>query len=321
MKSFLFLSVLLITFGSCKKQGTGEEVIIPPVKEDSIPTTKYNLALLNYCDFFSKIPEVKSMTNQGYRELSGIVASQKNEGILYVHDDGSVKNIAITNKNGDDLGTLILNGMSFSDLEDIAVGPGPDASKSYIYLADIGDNNFKASSVTIYRFPEPILTQLNAPSQISITEFDKIKVSYAKGSANAETLMIDPLTKDIFILTKQSSKSYVYKASYPQSLSATTVLQPQAILNFDLLTGGDISFDGSEIIVRSTAQIWYWKRATGESIVQTLLKAPKDAPYAANEKQGEGICFSTNANGYFTDTEIQNHPGTVSTISFYKRVK
>lgn len=327
MKYTLAILLSSILLASCKKNTSIENPIVEPpvielpIKKDSIPTTKYNLAFIDYCDLFSSTPEVKVMANQGYKELSGIVASQKNDGIIYIHEDGSIKVIAITNKNGDDLGVLTLDGINFSDVEDIAVGPGPDSSKSYIYLADIGDNKIKASAITIYRFAEPIFLNNNSQTNIQIGKFDKFKCSYARGSANAETFMVDPITKQWFILTKENSKSVIYIADYPQTASTITQLKAKAILNLDLLTAGDISADGSEILLRNKDQIWYWKKNNGESILQTLLKEPKNAPFAVNEKQGEGVCFTSNTDGYFTNAEIQDYPEEACTISFYKRVK
>lgn len=322
MKILKSLLLCLILFTSCKKKSSIETPIVePPVKQDSIPTTKYNLAFIGNCILFNSSPIVTNLANQGYTELSGIAASQKNAGILYMHEDGSIKNIALTNINGDDLGIISLSGISFSDVEDIAVGAGPLDNTSYIYLADIGDNNFKRSFVTIYRFQEPEITYPNTKTIIQVSQYEKLKFSYSRGPANAETLMVDPLTKSLFILTKENSKSVVYVADYPQSSSNTTLLKAKAILNLDLLTAGDISPDGSEILLRDKDQIWYWKRSDNESILQTLLKEPQYAPYAVNEKQGEGICFTNNADGYITNTETKSHPEQVSTLSFYQRKK
>ncbi len=312
-----------LLFFACKKGNDSEKQIPvnPPIIPDSIPTTKYNLAFLSTCTLFSKTPDVNLFGTRGNGELSGIAASQTNKGILYVHDDGNINTVYLTDKNGLDFGKLTIDNLTTSDLEDIAVGPGPQDGKFYIYLADIGNNNLKATSATIYRFEEPVIIGASQNTVVHITAFDKIKISYSNGSANAETLMIDPSTKDIYVLTKQNSKSYVYKAAYPQSLNTIIPLKAIAILNFDLLTGGDISADGSEILLRNTGQTWYWKRTIGESILQTLLKQPQDAPNAANEKQGEGVCFSDTNDGYFTDTEISGYAGVNSNISFYKRIK
>lgn len=322
MKLNIIFFACLILFACKKGNDTVKQIPVdPPILTDSIPTTKYNLAFLSPCNLFSKTPEVKPFGTRGNGELSGIAASQTNKGILYVHDDGSINTVYITDKNGTDLGKLTIDNLTTSDVEDIAVGPGPQDGKSYIYLADIGNNNLKATFATIYRFEEPIINAADLNTVVHITTYYKIKISYSNGSANAETLMIDPLTKDIYVLTKQNFKSYVYKAAYPQVLNTIIPLKAQAILNFDLLTAGDIAADGSEILLRSNGQIWYWKRASGESILQTLLKQPQDAPYSVNEKQGEAICFSENNDGYFTNTEIRGYAGVVSNISFYKRIK
>ena len=49
-------------------------------------------------------------------------------------------------------------GSDADDLEDIAVGRGPVDGVSYIYVADIGNNDYDKNVFTIYRFPEPDLS-------------------------------------------------------------------------------------------------------------------------------------------------------------------
>ena len=46
-----------------------------------------------------------------------------------------------------------LQGTTCRDWEDIAVNV--EAGRSFIYLADTGDNFYQRSSLTIYKFPEP----------------------------------------------------------------------------------------------------------------------------------------------------------------------
>jgi hypothetical protein len=205
------------------------------------------------------------------------------------------------------------------DWEDIAVGPGPVPGKSYVYVGDIGDNNSQNPSVLIYRFPEPDLTGKTLPVTMNIDSLDIIELKYPDGPRNAETLMVDPLTKDIYIASKENNISNVYVARYPQSIKSATVMTPVVQLYMNKLTAGDISPDGTEILLRNNGQIWYWKLPGGTSISAGLLTAPRIAPYANNEPQGEGICFAADDSGYYTDTEIRDHPGHLATISFYKR--
>lgn len=324
-----YYPVLLFTaalyFSACSKSDIKDEApvkdTIPVVTQPIvIPSAVYDLSLLTKTTLFENVPVVSVMQRQDYNELSGIAESQQTPGVLYVFSDGSAASeIYLTNKSGADLGKLIIDGLTPKDCEDISVGAGPDATKTYVYLADIGDNNAVYKSTTIYRFEEPDLSAINAGSQIHITAFDKIQVAYSRGAANAETLLLDPLTRDLIIATKESSKSYLYVIPFPQSTTEVTMVTPSAMLGFDLLTSGDISPDGNDILLRNASQIWYWKRTTGESIITTLLKKPQDAPYAANEHQGEGVGFAADGGGYYTDTEIRDYPGAVSTISFYKR--
>ncbi|MBS1528384.1 MAG: PE-PGRS family protein, partial [Bacteroidetes bacterium] len=98
-----------------------------------------------------------------------------------------------------------------------------------------------------------------------------------------------------------------------------TVMSPVVQLYLDKATGGDISPDGTEILMRTNELIWYWKLPAGTSITQGLLSQPEVAPYANNEPQGEGIGFAADGSGYYTDTEIKGYPGKLATLSFYKR--
>lgn len=292
----------------------------PPVTEDSIPEAKYNITLLDASQAFVATPVVNNMVRQDYNELSGIAASKVNAGVLYVHDDANGTNeIPLTNAKGEDLGKLVLDGISPRNPEDIKVAPGPDANTSYIYLADIGDNANGRTNVAIYRFAEPSIATPDASTAVHISTIDKITLVYPSGAVNAETLLVDPLTKDLFIASKQTGKSILYKAAYPQSTTATITLKAVLKTSFDLFTSGDVSPDGKEILLRNKSQIFYWPRTAAQSLADAMLLAPQTVPYAGNEHQGEGICFAADAGGYYTDTEIRDYPGAVSTLSFYKR--
>jgi hypothetical protein len=325
MKSILTtLLCLVIPFiFSCKKSG----IVGSPVK-DTVVTPKpvvfakpaYDPSALDTTKLFNPAPTVNNLTRADLLEISGVAASRINPGILYIHNDsGNPNQVYLTDITGADRGTLTITPVGNRDWEDIAVGPGPIAGVNYIYVGDIGDNDSKYSSVFVYRFPEPDLKGQITPFITDISAVDVIKMKYPDGPRNAETLMVDPLTKDILIASKSSNGADIYVAHYPQSITALTTMTPVVHLFFYKATGGDISPDGSEILLRGNEQIWYWKVQAGMSISATLLTQPQVAPYANNEPQGEGVGFAADGSGYFTDTEIRDHPGKLATISFYKR--
>lgn len=326
-KSALLPYACLVLLAACSKSNSNTAVTTPTnpdttvttIPTDTTPSTTYNITLLASSTLFAYTPTVTPMKRQDYNELSGVAASRLNAGILYMHDDNANSPIIITNANGDDLGTIVLDNVTTVNPEDISVATGPVDGKTYIYYADIGDNSENRSSVTIYRFEEPEITNPGTGTVIHITSVDKISLKYPSGAVNAETLLVDPLTNDIFIPSKETSKSTLYRAAYPQSVTATTTMTSVLKMPFDLLTGGDISGSGNEILLRDKGEIWYWQRTAGQTIVQTLQTAPQKAPYTGNEHQGEGVGFAADSSGYYTNTEIKGYTGAVSNISFYKR--
>lgn len=314
-----------IALAACSKSDTEPIDETKPLPEqpeepdgEEIPTTGYGLIQLDYCSLFEADAQETAFVRQQARELSGVAASRVNPGLLYMHEDSRNSPILISNAQGDDLGKIILDGQSTVDPEDIAVGPGPEERKSYLYFADIGDNDKKRATIAVYRLEEPVIPATGEPVEIHATDITKLELTYPVSPYNAEALLLDPLTKDIYIVTKETNRAKVFRAAYPQA-ATTTLEQVLNMRSFDLFTAGDISADGTEILLRNKGQVWYWERDPAKSIVETLLEAPLKAPYSGNERQGEGIGFAADGTGYFTNTEVDDFPDEKAKLSFYKR--
>ena len=103
--------------------------------------------------------------NSSISEASGVVASRANPNVLWTHNDSgdSARLFAMTTA-GANLGAYSISGAGASDWEDISIGPGPVAGQQYLYIADIGDNGLSRSSVSVYRVPEPTVSDLQSPS-------------------------------------------------------------------------------------------------------------------------------------------------------------
>jgi len=318
--SVLFACILSL---NCRKSTEIETItdtsIVGLLPVDSVKKGNYDLSLLERTIVFGSIPTVTNLKRQDLLELSGLACSKTNPGLLYTHEDsGNLNEIYITNTKGDDLGRIVLDGISNRDWEDLACGPGPENSKNYLYVGEIGDNNSVYPTINVYRFQEPDLTSASSQTVVHVVP-DKLNFYYPKSPVNAESLMLDPITKDLYIMTKQVAQSNLFVARYPQSTISTTKLTQLASFPFDLLTSVDISPDGSEILVRTTGQIWYWKKLPNETVLDAMLRKPLDAPYFRNEHQGEAICFAHDGSGYFTTSETKKFPGDVAALSFYKR--
>src|SRR5213078_2683797 len=124
-------------------------------------------------------------------------------------------------------------------------------------------------------------------------------------------MFVDPLTRDIYIVTKFDAPKRVYRAAYPQSSSGTTTLE--LVTTFPTtsswLTAADISPDGEQIIVRSTSTTSgrMYIRPPGGSIADAFASAPISIPLLS-ETQGEAIGFDAQGWGYYTTSEGASAP-------------
>jgi len=241
------------------------------------------------------------------KELSGIAASRHHPGTYWVHSDGmKATEIYLIDSLGNRLATCQLPGVLPQDCEDIAMGSGPEAGVSYIYLADIGDNNAVFDTHFIYRIPEPDLPAgLSRPANLVASKIDKLAFRYPNGERlNAETLLLDPTTLDLLLLTKAPGTGTLFIFPFPQSTTAVATLERLADLPIDKATAGDVSPDGTEVLLKNKKEIFYWKAQNGEDLHDLLLKTnPQRVPYLP-EIQGEAICFNIGATGFLTSTEL-----------------
>lgn len=241
-------------------------------------------------------------------EASGIAASRKNPGILWVHNDsGSSAVVYALNTGGKLVGSFSIEGARCRDWEDIAIGPGPDKQIDYLYIGDIGDNKARYSSVTIYRVPEPNIAVNSVPRKMQISSVEKIKLVYHDGPKDAETLMVDPLTGDIYIISKRKVFCRVYHAPCSQLSQEQVRMEQVAVLPWALAVGGDISPDGGLIIVRSLSHASIWIRPKDKPLWQVFSDKSYDIKLM-REPQGEGICFDSAGRGFFTVSEKVRQP-------------
>jgi hypothetical protein len=241
---------------------------------------------------------------------SGIAASRKNAGVLWVHNDHWLAGVFALNEKGMLLGTYMLGGASIIDWEDIAIGPGPEPNVDYIYMGDIGDNGNNRKSIAVYRVAEPNVVQLSdinqKPANVTLWGVEKIEFVYPDGPRDAETLMLDPLTRDLYIVTKEG-RCRVYRAAYPQSTTEKTTLEYVAKLSWGMATGGDISPDGQLIIIRGYFGASVWVRPKDGPLWEAFKSEECEVPIII-ESQGEAICFDANGTGYYTTSENKRQP-------------
>jgi len=155
--------------------------------------------------------------------------------------------------------------------------------------------------------PEPKISATADFGMMPIGPAEAIHLTYPGGPRDAETLLVDPLTRDIYIIAKRELFCKVYRAGFPQSTTGQTRLEAVTVLPWGFATGGDVSPDGREVIVRSMGHADLWVRPAGEPLWHAFSGRPIHLPLAS-EPQGEAICFDSQGQGYFTTSEGLHPP-------------
>jgi hypothetical protein len=254
-------------------------------------------------------------------EISGIAASGIRKDIYYVHNDsGDTSRFFAITPVGYLKNTIYYKGdpkekLGARDCEDIAVSIGPKKGKSYIYMGDIGDNGAERKYITVYRIEEK--AEWAKDSLVKNAEAVPVHFRYPNGPRDAETLMIDPIEKLIYIVSKREDSVMVYTSPLNFKPDDTLMLTKRCTLYFNgfrpfkWITAGDISRDGQQILLKSYEKVYYWKRVDNEPVWKTMLRKPIELPYKP-EKQGEAIGFTLDGKGYYTTSE-----GVFAPIYYY----
>jgi hypothetical protein len=287
------------------------------------PTVSSSAAVPGRCPSFAGARVIGRVEESAIIEASGLVASRSNPGVLWMHNDsGHSEQLFALTTAGKTLAKYSLPHAACVDWEDIAVAPGRDG-KWYLYVGDTGTNQAARSPFVIHRIEEPKVSLDQSPIEAVLERVEMFELEYPDArSHDSETLMADPETGDLLLVTKTTSgTSGVYLARAPLLAGSRRTLELVASLRTELdagrgserTTAGDISADGRWILIKTYTHAYLWHRPTGTSIARALGAPPCEVPLA-REPQGEAIGFAADGLGYFTVSEGEAQP-----IYFFER--
>ena len=273
----------------------------------------YCLHPQNTASPFAAGVETGNLQDDGITEASGLAASHIRNNYYWTHNDsGDSARLFLIGKDGSSKGIVHFQ-QPVLDCEDIATGIGAAKGK-YVYLGDIGDNFHFRPFINLYIFKEDSLLYTIEKKQNFIQHYTKVTLKYDDGPKDAEALMIDPVDSLLYIVSKREKNVGIYTASLKELFTqSTVVLKKMGTTAHTRITAGDISADGSEVIIRNYDNLFYWKRQKGEPVYETLQRPAIQLDYT-KEKQGEAVCFAADHSGILTTSE-----GKHAAVYFYKR--
>lgn len=260
-------------------------------------------------DFFSDGQNMGSLQVPELDEASGLAHSRSDNNYLWSHNDsGGEPWVYLFTQTGVGSGRVELEGANNIDWEDMAIGSGPDDDLDYLFLGDIGDNRAIRDEYQIYRFPEPDLNVNNLPLSLVLQneDYDRINFIYDDGPKDAEALMVDPITKNIYLISKREEKVGVYELAFPQSINALDTARRIMSLPYTFITAADISASGNEILIKNYLNVYHWQQDVEQPVtIPELLARPANRLEYTPEPQGEAIAWHQEETGYFTLSETE----------------
>lgn len=259
--------------------------------------------------------KIASLKDTAIKESSGIVASRRTPGMYWTHNDsGDGPYLYAFDERGRSRGVWKLNGVKARDWEGIAAGPGPDTTRSYLYIGDIGDNSERRSDVVVYRVPEPTPAtgdELSTRKKPSFTEpFETIRLRYPDGPHDAEALLVHPKTGNVYIVTKQVfGNPHVYEAAVPTTqISNTLYLRDLGALEIPslfggIITDGAISPDGTRIVLCDYLRGYELVLKSVHAAFNTIWKQPISTIALGSRKQGEAITYRLDGRALLATSE------------------
>ncbi len=190
------------------------------------------------------VSTVCRFTDERFTEISGMTYSQRHPGVLYLHNDssGGPRIYAVDGRTCETLATLTIAGIDARDLE--AIGSGRDArGRPILWVADIGDNVDSWPEVRLHRVREPKVLRDRTLKPRTY------RFTYSDRPHNAETILTDPNSTRVWVVTKQSARGRMY--ALPRNLSEQRVNIARPVgREGAFVTDGAVSPDASRYVLR-----------------------------------------------------------------------
>ena len=186
-----------------------------------------------------------------------------------IEDSGNPATITALSPSGATVSSLSVT-VPNTDWEDLAI-LHPDGGGGILVVGDIGDNEEVRDSISIVRVTEP------DPTAPPTTVDPEVVTLRLPSPANAEALLVDPLTGDVVLVTKSlDGRASVLVAEAAADAAAGTTVDAIDVGSVDLgllsaVLAGDVADDGSALALRTPSHVLWWARDPSRSVGDTLL--------------------------------------------------
>lgn len=219
-------------------------------------------------------------------EASGLATSQYDPHLVWAHNDSAEPVVYAVSGDGRVQGRVRVAGASVLDWEAVTTAPCGEAM--CLYVGDIGDNDRKRPSITVYRVPEP------RAGERATAEAVTLEGAYPHGPQDAEAMFV--ANGQLFVITKGEGAAVRLYRFPDLSSERRQTLELVASLTADVpdrmfrVTDAAVSPDGRWVAVRTNDVVLFYD-------ANALVSGRPGTPYgfdlrALEEPQGEGVAWA-----------------------------
>ncbi len=246
---------------------------------------------------------IGKLEDANIREASGLARSQRQENVLWViNDNGAKERVHAINSRGKRLGEFDLRKSNNRDWEDLAsfrLDGDP-----YLLVADIGDNDARHKTRTLYIVKEPAADK-NEKAKVAW----RINYRYPDGPRDAEAAAADVENMRALVLTKRDIPPVLYELplqpaddkkvtakwlgtikSLPAPSRRDVEFAPKTKDWHWQPVGMDISHDNLAAAVLTYRAVYYYTRLPDQDWFDALNSKPRRVGLG-NFKNAEAIAF------------------------------
>ena len=243
-------------------------------------------------------------------EVSGLEESYANPGFFWTHNDsGAEPTLYLIDNNASIVMEVDLKGIKNRDWEEIVTIR--DGNESFIYIAEIGDNEAVHKDVKLHKIKEPVFGG-RKNIQIEKGSISTMSFTYGEGARDAEAILYDPFQDEFVLVTKREKNVMVYSFPFEENDNAVTIHSKGTIPERNF-TASDMNEKG-EILLKRYGAIYYWGPSEVPAIDRILGWEATMLDYTP-EPQGEAICWR-NGNFY---TISEKNIGKPQEMLLFKR--
>lgn len=255
-------------------------------------------------------------------EASGIARSTiRSDRLWVVNDGGSPPVLHAVGLDGRDQGSLRLEAASNLDWE--AVASFELRGKSWLLVADAGDNTANRDHSSIYVVEEPALE--DGEDAVASPEWT-MSFRWPDGPRDCEAVAVDTGAERILLLSKRTIPALLYEL--PLRPDTAGVITATRLGEVDALpqptardleraapernwhwqpTAMDITADAGAAVILTYRAVYHFARRSGEAWVEALRKRPTIINLG-DVREAEAVAFAEDGRSVIVTVEAQSPP-------------